>query len=196
MTEAQWTDVGDAEQLRRMSLPQVMLGRTQIALVYKDGVFSAISGACNHVGGPLAEGRLDGDYVVCPWHYWKFHCRTGEGEPGYEAVRRRRDERAGRGVVQSVPRWRADAGAACQPTVAPSPLKPDRDVPASGAAARGWLRRRSRSHRQHCQRHRRCPMRAALYARVSRLDQEPAGPSYAATLTSASPALRLVPSQP
>ena len=87
MTEAQWTDVGDAEQLRRMSLQQVMLGRTQIALVYKDGVFSAISGTCNHVGGPLAEGRLDGDYVVCPWHYWKFHCRTGEGESGYEADR-------------------------------------------------------------------------------------------------------------
>ncbi len=50
----------------------------------KDGEFSAISGICNHAGGPLGEGKLDGDYVVCPWHYWKFHCRTGEGEPGYE----------------------------------------------------------------------------------------------------------------
>jgi multimeric flavodoxin WrbA len=39
------------------------------------------------VGGPLGEGTLDGDYVVCPWHYWKFHCRTGEGEPGYEEDR-------------------------------------------------------------------------------------------------------------
>src|SRR6185369_16216647 len=25
------------------------------------------------------------DYVVCPWHGWKFHHATGEGEPGYEA---------------------------------------------------------------------------------------------------------------
>src|SRR5205085_4470080 len=39
---------------------------------------------CNHVGGPLGEGHLDGDYVVCPWHHWKFHSRTGEGEPGFE----------------------------------------------------------------------------------------------------------------
>ncbi|MCX7054643.1 MAG: NAD(P)H-dependent oxidoreductase, partial [Proteobacteria bacterium] len=23
----------------------------------------------------------------CPWHYWKFHCRTGAGEPGYEEDR-------------------------------------------------------------------------------------------------------------
>jgi multimeric flavodoxin WrbA len=27
---------------------------------------------------------LDGEYVVCPWHYWKFHFKTGFGEPGYE----------------------------------------------------------------------------------------------------------------
>lgn len=27
---------------------------------------------------------LEGDYVVCPWHYWKFHRTTGKGEPGYE----------------------------------------------------------------------------------------------------------------
>ena len=62
----------------------MLLGRKKIALVCKDGQFSAISGVCNHAGGPLGEGKLDGDYVVCPWHYWKFHCRTGEGEPGYE----------------------------------------------------------------------------------------------------------------
>jgi len=25
------------------------------------------------VGGPLGEGRLNGDYIVCPWHQWTFH---------------------------------------------------------------------------------------------------------------------------
>ena len=39
---------------------------------------------CNHAGGPLADGRIDGDYVTCPWHNWKYHARTGLGEPGYE----------------------------------------------------------------------------------------------------------------
>jgi multimeric flavodoxin WrbA len=52
-----------------------------------NGRFAAISGACNHVGGPLGDGRLDGEYVVCPWHNWKYHRATGEGEPGYEAER-------------------------------------------------------------------------------------------------------------
>ncbi len=61
-----------------------MCGTTPIALTYQNGSFAAISGVCNHVGGPLGEGTLDGDYIVCPWHYWKFHHRTGHGEPGYE----------------------------------------------------------------------------------------------------------------
>ena len=39
---------------------------------------------CNHAGGPLAEGRIDGEYVTCPWHNWKYHFKTGLGEPGFE----------------------------------------------------------------------------------------------------------------
>lgn len=82
-----WVDVGASEELCQKPVQQVMLGRTRIALTYKDGQFGAISGVCNHVGGPLGEGVLSGDYVVCPWHYWKFHCRTGQGEPGFEEDR-------------------------------------------------------------------------------------------------------------
>jgi nitrite reductase/ring-hydroxylating ferredoxin subunit/multimeric flavodoxin WrbA len=85
MPEDAWADLGSVEDLRRRELAQYRVGRTAIALTYRNGEFSAISGACNHVGGPLGDGTLDGDYVVCPWHHYKFHCRTGQGEPGYEA---------------------------------------------------------------------------------------------------------------
>src|SRR5262245_64249851 len=68
-----WVDIGSVEELRTRSVQEVTVRRTRIALVHRDGAFSAISGACNHAGGPLGQGTLDGDYVVCPWHYWKFH---------------------------------------------------------------------------------------------------------------------------
>lgn len=84
MAEDGWVDVGAAAELSRRPVQQVMLGRTRVALGFRDGRFGAISGVCNHAGGPLGQGRLDGDYVVCPWHYWKFHFQTGKGEPGYE----------------------------------------------------------------------------------------------------------------
>ena len=85
MTDApEWHDVGSAEELQQRELQEVTLGRTKIAISFREGRFSAVSGVCNHVGGPLGQGRLDGEYVVCPWHAWKFHHRSGQGEPGFE----------------------------------------------------------------------------------------------------------------
>jgi multimeric flavodoxin WrbA/nitrite reductase/ring-hydroxylating ferredoxin subunit len=84
MAEPQWHDLGPEAELAGKPLRSVRAGRTTLALSCVDGVFGAISGFCNHAGGPLGEGRLDGDYVVCPWHNWKFHRGKGCGEPGFE----------------------------------------------------------------------------------------------------------------
>lgn len=84
MPDVTWTEIGQVDELKQRPLQQIICGTTTLALSYRDGAFAAISGICNHIGGPLGEGRLDGDYVVCPWHYWKFHRHTGQGEPGYE----------------------------------------------------------------------------------------------------------------
>jgi nitrite reductase/ring-hydroxylating ferredoxin subunit/multimeric flavodoxin WrbA len=79
-----WLDLGSTEELSKQSLKQVSVGRTKLAVSYINGEFGVVSGVCNHAGGPLGDGRLDGEYLVCPWHNWKFHCRTGAGEPGFE----------------------------------------------------------------------------------------------------------------
>ena len=84
MSDANWHDLGPVDELARKPLQQLTVGKTKLAVTHRDGRFSVISGVCNHVGGPLGDGRLDGDYVVCPWHNWKFHHETGLGEPGYE----------------------------------------------------------------------------------------------------------------
>ena len=84
MPQHDWVEIGVVDELNQTPLQQITAKKTKLALIYKDGEFSAISGVCNHVGGPLGEGTIDGDYIVCPWHYWKFHYKTGEGEPGYE----------------------------------------------------------------------------------------------------------------
>jgi nitrite reductase/ring-hydroxylating ferredoxin subunit/multimeric flavodoxin WrbA len=84
MSESRWVDLGPAEAFRRSPVQEVTIERTKLALTWKDGQFGAISAVCNHIGGPLGQGTLQGDYVVCPWHGWKFHCKTGFGEPGFE----------------------------------------------------------------------------------------------------------------
>ncbi|MDE2363515.1 MAG: NAD(P)H-dependent oxidoreductase [Hyphomicrobiales bacterium] len=82
-----WIDIGAAETLSRVPLQTVTVSGRALALSFVDGRFGAVSNLCNHVGGPLGLGRLDGDYVVCPWHGWKFHRCAGQGEPGYEGDR-------------------------------------------------------------------------------------------------------------
>jgi nitrite reductase/ring-hydroxylating ferredoxin subunit len=84
MTDTDWQDVGAAADFAARPLTEITVGRTKLALSHRKGVFGVISGVCNHVGGPLGQGRLDGNYVVCPWHNWKFHRVTGIGEPGSE----------------------------------------------------------------------------------------------------------------
>lgn len=106
MSEPSWHDVGSVDELKNAPLRQITAGKMQIALSCVDGKFGAVSGACNHVGGPLGEGTLDGEYIVCPWHFWKFHRSTGEGEPGFEDDRVPRHDvkvEDGRVLVNAMP---------------------------------------------------------------------------------------------
>ncbi len=41
------------------------------------GRFFAVSPVCPHEEGPLAEGWLEGDTVVCPWHGYNFDLTSG-----------------------------------------------------------------------------------------------------------------------
>ena len=83
--EPDWIDVGAADELKHQELQPVAARTTRVALSFRDGQWGAVSNACNHVGGPLGEGDIDANgYIRCPWHGWKFHCRTGLGEPGFE----------------------------------------------------------------------------------------------------------------
>ena len=79
-----WHDLGPTQQFTKRPLTAATIGRLKVVVTHQDGQFGVINGVCNHAGGPLADGTLEGEYVKCPWHNWKYHCRTGLGEPGYE----------------------------------------------------------------------------------------------------------------
>jgi len=54
-----------------------VLGKT-IALFNVEGTIYATDNTCLHQGGPLGEGQLMGEVVICPWHQWEYNVRTGE----------------------------------------------------------------------------------------------------------------------
>jgi multimeric flavodoxin WrbA/nitrite reductase/ring-hydroxylating ferredoxin subunit len=85
MSGENWYKLGTVDDFKDPSLREIKINdKLTIALSFCDGKFGAISNICNHVGGPLGKGKLSEDYVVCPWHNWKFHRITGFGEPGFE----------------------------------------------------------------------------------------------------------------
>jgi nitrite reductase/ring-hydroxylating ferredoxin subunit/multimeric flavodoxin WrbA len=84
MATADWVDVGAAADLAGKPVREVKARSVLVALTWSDGTFGAIHGACNHVGGPLGQGTLQEGFLVCPWHGWKFHAKTGMGQPGFE----------------------------------------------------------------------------------------------------------------
>ena len=56
----------------------------EVALFRMGDEFFALDNRCPHQGGPLGEGHLDGESVICPWHHWDFHLKTGQSRIGPE----------------------------------------------------------------------------------------------------------------
>ena len=64
-----------AAQLEERVPRRVMAGNVAIVLVKSNGTIHALAETCSHLGGPLAEGKVDGDGIRCPWHGSRF-CLT------------------------------------------------------------------------------------------------------------------------
>jgi nitrite reductase/ring-hydroxylating ferredoxin subunit/uncharacterized membrane protein len=78
----EWTPAIDAEELREGEPRRVVVGDARVLLVRRGGEVFAIGEVCSHLGGPLAEGELQGDVIQCPWHASRFCVRDGSVEDG------------------------------------------------------------------------------------------------------------------
>jgi 3-phenylpropionate/trans-cinnamate dioxygenase ferredoxin subunit len=50
----------------------------KIAVFRLEDGFYAIEDICTHDGGPLAEGEIEEDQVICPRHGARFNIKTGD----------------------------------------------------------------------------------------------------------------------
>jgi 3-phenylpropionate/trans-cinnamate dioxygenase ferredoxin subunit len=56
----------------------VQCGMRSLAVSNIDGTLYAIDNRCTHDNGPLGEGRLRGNRIICPRHGAAFDARTGK----------------------------------------------------------------------------------------------------------------------
>ena len=52
--------------------------RPPLAVYNLEGEFFVTDDTCTHGDASLAEGDIEGDEIVCPFHLGKFDIRTGE----------------------------------------------------------------------------------------------------------------------
>jgi nitrite reductase/ring-hydroxylating ferredoxin subunit len=53
------------------------IGGRKVLVANVGGEFFAMGARCNHMGGPLDKGTLEGNVVTCPLHGSKWDVRTG-----------------------------------------------------------------------------------------------------------------------
>lgn len=65
------------------------VGEDEVVLARSGDEFFAVSAHCTHYHGPLAEGRVEGETIHCPWHHACFNLRSGSplGAPAYRPLR-------------------------------------------------------------------------------------------------------------
>jgi nitrite reductase/ring-hydroxylating ferredoxin subunit len=75
---AKFVKAGRVDDLAEGEVKVVQVNGQRIALFNVGGRYYALEASCPHEGGPLADGIVEGVRVICPWHGYDFHLKTGE----------------------------------------------------------------------------------------------------------------------
>ncbi len=67
-----------AGEIQADQIVAVNIDDTPVAFTRLDGHIVAFGDVCTHDDGPLAEGTIEGDDVVCPRHGAHFNLHTGK----------------------------------------------------------------------------------------------------------------------
>jgi nitrite reductase (NADH) small subunit len=75
---AQWVRLcGVAEAPAVGTVMEAEVEGVGVCLANVNGELSALDNVCPHRQGPLGQGWIEGEEVVCPWHSWAFNVKTG-----------------------------------------------------------------------------------------------------------------------
>jgi nitrite reductase/ring-hydroxylating ferredoxin subunit/uncharacterized membrane protein len=78
----EFTPVLDSAALPENQPTRVEVGEQAIVLVRQGEQVYALGERCSHLGGPLAEGKVEGGGISCPWHGSAFTLADGEVQAG------------------------------------------------------------------------------------------------------------------
>ena len=72
-----WKKIAQKGDVRQGTGKSFAVDGRQVAL-FNQGGYHAIDDLCVHQDGSIAPGKLEGDIVECPLHFWHYNIKTGE----------------------------------------------------------------------------------------------------------------------
>jgi len=73
----EYVRVGTRDDFPEGQMRRVEANGLPVLVMRRQGLLHAIGAVCAHAGGPLEEGKVEGEVVTCPWHGSRF--RFGDG---------------------------------------------------------------------------------------------------------------------
>jgi len=74
----EYVKVGQTSDIPANTMTVVEVAGKEVLLANVEGAYYAIANKCTHLGGNLAQGKLEGGIVTCPRHGARYDVRTGE----------------------------------------------------------------------------------------------------------------------
>ena len=103
MTDPQRVVVCPAAELPPGAVRRVEAGGRAACVANVNGTVYAIDDRCLHKQASLAEGRLEGDTIVCPSHWWRYSMVDGSMQDGSSSLASFPAEIVGDDVVVVLP---------------------------------------------------------------------------------------------
>jgi 3-phenylpropionate/trans-cinnamate dioxygenase ferredoxin component len=72
-----WKKIAEKGEIEKGKGKAFKIEDKQIAIFNQDG-YHAMDDLCVHQDGSIAPGKLEGDIVECPLHFWHYNIKTGE----------------------------------------------------------------------------------------------------------------------
>lgn len=86
LSNSEFLEAARVSELPIGAVRGLLLSGKRIALYHTARGFFASDDVCPHRGGPLSEGDLIGNEIVCPWHLWSFDVESGMNPGNPESV--------------------------------------------------------------------------------------------------------------
>ena len=72
-----WVKVAEKDAIPKNGADEVVVNGRKVAIINRDRLY-ALDALCAHQDQSITCGKVEGDVIECPHHFWHYNYKTGE----------------------------------------------------------------------------------------------------------------------